>query len=186
MVATLTEAEFAGHPIRIRRSTRRRKTVTAVRDGEHIVLQVPARLRRSEIDDVMAELVPKLLAREEQRQRVPSDDELMARAQTLIDRYLSDQVLTPLTSVRWVTNQSQRWGSCSTRSGAIRLSHRLRSMPEWVVDNILLHELVHLVQPNHSPQFWALVQRDPNCERANAYLDGWTDAMAHRDRPTPF
>ena len=56
-----------------------------------------------------------------------------------------------------VRNQRSRWGSCS-RDGRIALNWRLLQMPETVRENVLLHELMHLREHNHSPQFWALVE----------------------------
>ena len=46
--------------------------------------------------------------------------------------------------MRWVSNQSGRWGSCTPAEGTIRLSDKLQGMPVWVVDYVLLHELAHL------------------------------------------
>ncbi len=59
-------------------------------------------------------------------------------------------------SVR-VRNQRSRWGSCSAR-GSIALNFRLVQMPSEVRDYVLLHELMHLEQRNHSVRFWRLVQ----------------------------
>ncbi|MEP6917250.1 MAG: SprT family zinc-dependent metalloprotease [Acidobacteriota bacterium] len=56
-----------------------------------------------------------------------------------------------------IRNQRSRWGSCS-RSGAIALNYRLVQMPRAVSDYVLLHELMHLKQPNHSRRFWRLVE----------------------------
>jgi predicted metal-dependent hydrolase len=55
-----------------------------------------------------------------------------------------------------IRNQRSRWGSCS-RKGAIALNYRLVQMPGTVSDYVLLHELMHLKQPNHSRRFWRLV-----------------------------
>ena len=55
-----------------------------------------------------------------------------------------------------VRNQRSRWGSCSSR-GAIALNWRLLQMPPAVADYVMLHELVHLEQPNHATSFWRRV-----------------------------
>jgi predicted metal-dependent hydrolase len=57
-----------------------------------------------------------------------------------------------------VRNQRARWGSCAT-GGRISLNWRLIQTPDEVCDYVLIHELMHLRQPNHSARFWALVAR---------------------------
>ena len=155
-------------PVEVRRSKRRRKTVAAYRDGDKVVVMMPARLSKAE----EAEWVEIMLGRLERqtRRQLPSDDELMRRAENLSARYL-DGFATP-TSVRWVDNQSQRWGSCTVADRTIRLSSRLRGMPTWVVDYVLLHELAHLLVPGHGADFWEWVDRYPRTERARGYLEG--------------
>jgi predicted metal-dependent hydrolase len=56
-----------------------------------------------------------------------------------------------------IRNQKSRWGSCS-RAGAIALNFRLVQTPPAVRDYVLIHELMHLKQPNHSRRFWRLVE----------------------------
>jgi len=74
--------------------------------------------------------------------------------------------------VRWVDNQRYRWGSCTPEDASIRISERVRGMPDWVIDYVILHELVHLIVPTHGSYFWALVGRYPKAERARGYLEG--------------
>jgi hypothetical protein len=106
----------------------------------------------------------------QERRRRPSDADLLDRAQRLSSEYLAGRAVP--TSVRWVSNQSSRWGSCTPTDGTIRLSSRLRTRPLWVVDYVLLHELVHLVERTHSARFWSLVGTYPRAERARGYLEG--------------
>src|SRR6201999_4099906 len=75
-------------------------------------------------------------------------------------------------SVRWVGTMRTRWASCTPADGTIRLSERLRPMPSWVQDYVLVHELAHLLVAGHHPAFWGLVERSPKTERARGYLDG--------------
>ncbi|MGH8638422.1 MAG: M48 family metallopeptidase [Burkholderiales bacterium] len=56
-----------------------------------------------------------------------------------------------------IRNQCSRWGSCS-RLGAIALNFRLVQMPPAVCEYVLLHELMHLCQQNHSRRYWRLVE----------------------------
>ena len=63
--------------------------------------------------------------------------------------------------MRWVDNMTTRWASCTTSTGEIRLSDRLQTMPAWVVDYVLLHELAHLIEPSHNKRFWHWVDRYP-------------------------
>jgi predicted metal-dependent hydrolase len=94
----------------------------------------------------------------------------MSRARALSAAYL-DGAAEPA-SVRWVDNQHRRWGSCTPADGSIRLSSRLQTMPEYVVDYVLVHELVHLIEPGHDERFWATVARYPKAERARGFLEG--------------
>lgn len=168
-----------GRPeVEVRRSKRRRRTVSAYRDGERIVVLIPAAMSRRE----EAEWVEQMVARIEkaERRRTPSDDELLKRALGLSDHYFGG--LARPASVRWVDNQMSRWGSCTPGDKSIRLSARLQGMPSWVVDYVLVHELAHLFEPHHNDEFWGWVDRYPQAERAKGYLLGWS-AAARLDPP---
>src|SRR5215210_5133461 len=125
--------------VEVRRSARRRRTVSAYRDGDRTVVMIPARMTRAEEKHWVALMVERLAKQ---------------------------------ASVRWVTNQGSRWGSCTPVDGSIRLSSRLQGMPSWVVDYVLVHELAHLLVTGHGPRFWAEVESYPRSERARGYLEG--------------
>jgi predicted metal-dependent hydrolase len=155
--------------VEVRRSARRRRTVSAYRaeDGTVVVL-LPARMSRAE-EQEWVEVMLARVQRSEKRRR-PSDTDLERRAALLSERYLEG--LARPRSVRWVANQQQRWGSCTPADSSIRLSSRLQGMPAWVVDYVLLHELAHLLESGHTPTFWRLVERYPRAERARGFLEG--------------
>lgn len=110
----------------------------------------------------------------QERRRLPTDEQLLDRAIELSQRYLDGRA--DPRSVRWVGNQGSRWGSCTPADGTIRLSSRLRGMPSWVVDYVLVHELAHLLVPGHGVDFWEFVRRYPRTERARGYLEGFSAA----------
>ncbi|WP_405091088.1 M48 family metallopeptidase [Micromonospora sp. NBC_01392] len=157
--------------VEVRRSQRRRRTVSAYRDGERVVVLIPDQFSRAEESEWVDRMLARLAAREGRFAR--SDAELLARATRLIGLYLPEHGSTAEpASVRWVTNQNGRWGSCTPADRTIRISHRIQDMPDWVIDYVLLHELTHLIVPSHNAQFWALVARYPRAERARGYLEG--------------
>ena len=163
--------------VEVRRSQRRRRTVSAYRDGERVVVLIPDQFSRAEESEWVDRMLARLAAREGRLAR--SDTELLDRAQRLIDLYLAEHGREALpSSVRWVTNQNGRWGSCTPADRTIRISHRLQDMPDWVLDYVLLHELAHLIVPSHNARFWALVGRYPKTERARGYLEGVAAASA--------
>nr|WP_254552543.1 M48 family metallopeptidase [Kitasatospora sp. MMS16-BH015] len=159
-------------PVEVRRSTRRSRTVSAYREGDRTIVLIPARMSPAEEQRWVAQMLDRLAAKESRR--VLGDDALSARARELSATYLGGRA-APL-HVRWVTNQNSRWGSCTPSEGTIRLSHRLQGMPEYVVDYVLLHELAHLLVPDHGPAFWALLESYPRTERARGYLEGVASA----------
>ena len=162
------EARTAPPEVEVRISARRKKTSEARWVGGRIVVSLPAHLDAESRQKTTDWLVDRLLTRE---RRLPTDDDaLLARAIELSDRYL---VGARPASVRWVTNQTARWGSCSYYSGEIRISHRLRVVPEWVLDSVLVHELAHLTYPDHSPAFHRLAGTYPRHEDAGTFLAGY-------------
>lgn len=153
--------------VEVRRSARRKRTVSAYRDGDRTVVLLPARMSASDERRWVAQMLERLDAKERRGRR---DTSLLERATALSRRFLDGNARPA--SVNWVDNQASRWGSCTPADGSIRLSSRLQGMPSWVIDYVIVHELAHLLVPRHGPDFWALVERYPRTERARGYLLG--------------
>lgn len=122
----------------------------------------------------MSELVGKILARERRPGGCDSDGQLLARAKVLSQEYLGGRA-EPV-SVRWVASMRTRWASCTPADRSIRMSERLRPLPAWVLDYVLVHELAHLIEPAHNQRFWSLVAGYPRTEKARGFLEGVTVA----------
>jgi predicted metal-dependent hydrolase len=157
-------------PVEVRRSPRRRRTVSAYREGDRIVVLIPARMSRAQEREWVETMVARVEKAEARRR--PGNDDLMRRATALSGEWLDGRAEP--SSVRWVDNQRSRWGSCTPADRTIRLSRRLQDMPGWVVDYVLVHELAHLLEAGHNKHFWSLVSSYPRAELAKAWLDGYS------------
>ena len=146
--------------------------MSAYRDGDTVVVLMPAGLSRAAEQRHVNDLLARIARREARSQ--PSDEGLARRADRLRVRYLPE-VPSPA-SVRFVHNQRKRWGSCTPADQTIRLSARLTQMPGWVLDYVLVHELAHLVEAGHGPAFERLVRRYPHHDKAVGYLLGYAAA----------
>lgn len=168
--------------VEVRRSSRRRRTVSAYREGDRTVVLIPAQMSAGEEERWVRAMLDRLERRE--RRTALNEPQLARRAHALSAQYLGGRA-RPM-SVRWVGNQASRWGSCTPVDGTIRISDRVRGLPEYVVDYVLLHELAHLIVPNHGPDFWALLDAYPRTERARGFLEGYSrsddDADADMDQ----
>ncbi len=167
--------------VEIRRSRKRVRTVTAWREGDRTIVAIPARFTRAQEREWVRRMLTRLAAQE--RRRRPSDDELMSRATDLSTKYLGGRAVP--TTVRWSTNQGRRWGSCTPSDGTIRISDRVRGMPRWVLDYVLLHELAHLLHAGHGPEFWAELDAYPRTLRARGFLEGYAYAAERGAQPSP-
>ncbi len=152
--------------VKIVRSKKRKKTVSARVIGDVFVVQAPARMSDADLQPIIDQLRQRW--QKQQTKESLDDQALHRRAQELNRQYFDGKLKWQ--SIRWVTNQNSRMGSCTPANSAIRISHRLATMPAFVRDYVLVHELVHLLEANHGPKFWQLVNRYPKTERARGYL----------------
>jgi predicted metal-dependent hydrolase len=153
--------------VKIVRSKRRKRTVEARLESGILVVRAPAAVSDAELQPIIEKLKARL-EKKQRRRHLKSDVSLEARARELNRRYFDGQLTWG--SIRYVTNQDKRFGSCTPSQGTIRISHRVERMPAWVRDYVVVHELAHLAEPNHSRAFWELVNRYPKTERARGYL----------------
>jgi predicted metal-dependent hydrolase len=150
--------------VQIVKSKRSRKTVSAHLVDGVIHVSVPKWMSRAEATKYAEGMRLRF-----EKKRASSHVDLMARARGLCRTY----DLPKPSSIRWVTNQRMRWGSCTPTEGSIRINHLLAKLPIWVLDYVLVHELAHLRHPDHSAEFWATVARYPKTERARGFLEGF-------------
>jgi predicted metal-dependent hydrolase len=155
--------------VRIIRSDRRRRTITARLADDGTVLEVlaPASASDAELAPIIEKLRGRVLRRE--AKAATADDASLSRRAAELNRQYFDGKLR-LAEIKYVSNQQRRYGSCTPSTGVIRISHRVATMPAWVRDYIIVHELAHLKEANHGAAFWKLVKRYPKTERARGYL----------------
>lgn len=156
-------------PVRIVKSKRRKRNIAAYRQSGEIVISVPFRTTKAEISQIVPELVERVIAGEKRGRK--SEEELEWRALNLLQRFLPEFHERPA-SIAWRQMQ-ERWGSCTTVDRTIRISERLQGAPDYVLDYVLLHELIHLRTSGHGEEFNALLARYPEMERAEAFLEGY-------------
>ncbi|WP_081747520.1 M48 family metallopeptidase [Arthrobacter sp. Br18] len=160
-------------PVVVRRSARRKRTVSAdLRDGR-IVVSIPAHFSPLQEDEWVARMVRRM------DQKYPFGppptydapvEQLLGRARRLAGEFFEGRGVPD--TIGWVTNQNSRWASATPARKSIRLSSKLQSMPGWVVDYVILHEMAHLIEPSHNARFWKLLTAYPRTETAKAFLSG--------------
>lgn len=172
----------AGERVLVRRSARRRRTVSITRREGDLVIAIPAAFSARQEREWAKKMVDQLVAKESRRRPARrSDAQLMAMAREVSEAHLGGRAHPA--SVTWSTRQNTRWGSCTPADGTIRLSHQLQGMPDYVVRSVMMHELVHLLVPGHGPEFKALMAAYPQAEKAQGFLDGvsWAKDMPPLD-----
>lgn len=133
-----------------------------------LVVRVPANISPDEERKLVETLVRRVMKAEKRRDGDKPLPNLKRRITDLNRLYFGGKLRVK--EIKWVSNQEKRYGSCTPSTATIRISDRVATMPLWVLDYVLVHELAHLLQPNHSPAFWKLVMRYPLTERARGYL----------------
>lgn len=176
-LSLFTEQPIDAPDVEIRVSARRRKWVAAHWEGDTVVVLVPPRMSRRDREAYASSLAAQLVATRDARRA--TDEQLTRRAAELSARYL-DGLAVP-SAVNWSSRQRHRWGSCSLDDRTIRISDRLKDAPSWVIDSVLVHELAHLLRPDHDAGFAELVSRYPRTDDAAIFLEGLQHGLHMRD-----
>lgn len=167
----------------VRHRRARRYLIKVDRDG-HVRVTIPRGGSRREAE-AFARRNESWIARQRARaahRALPPDEERRLRQlarETLPQRLMALAGLHDLIVSRIsIRNPKARWGSCS-QDGHICLNWRLVRMPDWVRDYVMVHELMHLRQMNHSPAYWALVAAAyPRYREAVGWLREHGDTLA--------
>ena len=154
------------------RSTRRKKNISAYRQGGRIVVSIPARMSKADEREMVPQMVAKIRAQE--AAATMSEESLHIRVDELLTELAPEITLRP-SSINW-RGMRERWGSCTGTDRTIWISDRLKGAPDYVVDYVLFHEAIHLQYFDHGPDFKALLARFPLEDQAEAYLSGYEAA----------
>ncbi len=153
--------------ITVIRSKRRKKTIQTKYGDDHLWIYLPSGMTAKDEQKWIAKMIERNKRWEQKKVNKESDQGLLQRAQYLNEKYFNG---TLDFSIRFVTNQNTRYGSCTSLDRTIRISEKVKTMPLWVQDYIIIHELAHLIHPDHSKKFWEKVKQYRYTERARGYL----------------
>ena len=148
----MTTGDFAGEfeevtlpgvdegEILVIRSTRRKKSISAYRQGGRIVISIPARLSKADERAIVPEMIAKIRSQEESK--TPGEADLIARIDRLLTE-LAPEITERPVSISWRAMR-ERWGSCTSVDRSIRISDRLKLAPDFALDYVLFLSLIHI------------------------------------------
>ena len=154
--------------IKINFSPRRIKTINARMIGDIMYVNAPAGMPQEQLQKIIDRFKKRFEKRKLVQELNKTPEILKEETNRLNNQYFSGRL--EISSIEYSPNQDRIFGSCNHRTKTIRISYRLKKMPDWVRNYVIVHELAHLVEPNHSESFWNIVNRYPLSERARGYL----------------
>ena len=158
----------------VRRDKRLKKSSRWAQQADgSILLRIPFRLPKREIPGLLTRIADQLEKPTRRAQR-RTDADLQARAERLNRKCFGGQIIWR--SIRWVSNMNTRLGSCTNggpTDGHIRISEKIKAWPNWVIDYVVAHELVHRLHANHSTAFWTTLRQGyPQTDKARGFIEG--------------
>jgi len=154
---------------RVVRKERRRRSISAFRQGGVIEIHIPAKMSKRQELEIIPEMIAMVLRREGRSRK--TDLQLLEIGMELLAKYLPEFDVVPA-SINW-RNMSERWGSCTTVDRTIRISDRLIGAPNYVLNYIIFHELIHLRIPGHDQDFYNYLNRFTDQQKCEAFLEGF-------------
>lgn len=153
--------------VKIIRSKRRFRTVSARMSKDILLVQAPEMMAAERLEKIVGQFKLKF-ERKLFKTELDKTRDLVDRAIKINQRYFDNKLKVDL--IEYVTDQNSKFGCCNCQTRRIRISHKISLMPGWVRDYVVLHEMAHLVEPNHGKAFWQIVSRYRLAERARGYL----------------
>jgi predicted metal-dependent hydrolase len=158
--------------VKVVRSPRRRRTVSARIVKDILLVHAPMTISDRKLEEIVINFKAKFERKRlnQELNRSKNLEEISAR---LNQKYFDNNL--KINSIEYVTNQNCKFGCCNYRDARIRISDKVSVMPQWVKEYVVLHEMAHLIEPNHGKSFWDIVGRYRLAERAKGYLIavGW-------------
>jgi len=152
--------------VKIIRSSKRKKTIEAHVKGDTIFVYIPSRLSKKNEDKAVKEMVQKIANKRKAKEY--TNEYLIKKFNEFNIKYFEGKL--SIKFIKFVTNQHVKLGSCTPANKTIRVSDKLIGMPKWVLDYVIMHEMAHLIYPNHSKAFWKKVHEYKYTERAIGFL----------------
>lgn len=160
--------------VNLRRDKRLTKTSRWERmpDGS-LLLRIPYRLPKRRVGPLLEQIASQL-DKSIALHTCRNDADLHQRAELINQKHFNGKI--QWNAIRWVSNMRSRLGSCTRggpTDGQIRISDKIKNWPEWMVDYVIAHELMHRKHPNHSTAFWTELRAAyPLTERARGFIHG--------------
>ena len=149
------------------RSKKRKRNISAYRQGGKIIISIPARLTKAEEREIVPEMIAKIRAKEV----ATPESELVKLVDRLLTQYAPEIAIRPA-AVSW-RNMNERWGSCTSVDRTIRISTKLQQAPDYVLHFVLYHEAIHLQHSDHGDGFYQFLHRYTRHLEAEAFLEGF-------------
>ena len=157
--------------VKISYSAKRKRTVSARLEGDVLLVTAPSNINKDRLEKIVEKLKGRINSRR-QKARLKKDRPLEEITQKINRKYFENRL--NVRSIEYSHHQKKRYGSCDHVTGTIRISSRIKDVPGWVRDYVIVHEMAHLIEPNHGKDFYDLVARYELAERARGYLMGMT------------